>query len=86
MKVGLKKRDELVFQEIQEENKRPETSANQEKLEMLVQQMISLLGENPKRSGLIDTPKRFSKALRFLTSGYELSQSLQQAFFQRMPN
>lgn len=29
------------------------------------------LGEDPQRDGLIDTPKRFMKSLRFLTSGYQ---------------
>jgi len=33
--------------------------------------MIAHLGENPRRSGLAETPKRFAKAMRFLTGGYE---------------
>lgn len=33
--------------------------------------MLELVGENPERQGLIDTPQRFGKAFRFLTSGYE---------------
>ena len=32
--------------------------------------MIVQLGEDPDREGLRDTPERFAKALRFLTSGY----------------
>jgi GTP cyclohydrolase I len=40
-------------------------------LEGLAYQMLKLLGENPARQGLKATPKRFSKALKFLASGYE---------------
>ena len=35
------------------------------------QAIIENLGEDVRRPGLVDTPKRFAKALRFLTSGYE---------------
>ncbi|MBH3433717.1 GTP cyclohydrolase I FolE [Pseudomonas citronellolis] len=31
------------------------------------------LGENPEREGLLDTPKRAAKAMRYLCHGYELS-------------
>ena len=33
--------------------------------------MLGAIGEEPSREGLLDTPKRVEKALRFLTSGYE---------------
>jgi GTP cyclohydrolase I len=36
----------------------------------LIQEMLSRLGEDPKREGLARTPERVDKALRFLTSGY----------------
>src|SRR6516165_1129294 len=36
----------------------------------LIRQLLAELGENPAREGLVDTPKRVEKALRFLTSGY----------------
>ena len=32
--------------------------------------VITAIGENPEREGLLDTPKRAAKALEFLTSGY----------------
>jgi GTP cyclohydrolase IA len=35
------------------------------------QAMIAHLGEDARRPGLIDTPKRFANAMRFLTGGYE---------------
>jgi GTP cyclohydrolase I len=34
-------------------------------------EIIRELGENPSRDGLLKTPDRASKALRFLTSGYQ---------------
>jgi GTP cyclohydrolase I len=39
-------------------------------MQELVRQLLVELGENPSREGLLDTPKRVEKALRFLTSGY----------------
>jgi GTP cyclohydrolase I len=36
----------------------------------LIRQLLAQLGEDPSREGLIDTPKRAEKALKFLTSGY----------------
>lgn len=33
--------------------------------------MLSEIGEDPQREGLLHTPGRFERALRFLTSGYQ---------------
>ena len=41
------------------------------KLTDLVKDIITELGEDPKREGLIKTPERVEKSLRFLTSGYD---------------
>jgi GTP cyclohydrolase I len=40
-------------------------------MEDLIRQLLAELGENPDREGLVDTPTRVEKSLRFLTSGYE---------------
>jgi GTP cyclohydrolase IA len=39
-------------------------------MERLVRRMLELLGENPDRDGLLDTPARVAKSLRWLTRGY----------------
>jgi len=36
----------------------------------LVEEMIATLGEDPKREGLLRTPDRVDKAMKFLLSGY----------------
>lgn len=38
--------------------------------EALVRELLGLLGEDPSRAGLRDTPRRAARALRWLTSGY----------------
>ena len=40
-------------------------------MQQLIQQLLEELGEDPSREGLVRTPKRVEKALKFLTSGYE---------------
>lgn len=37
----------------------------------LVRQLLAALGEDPNREGLLRTPDRVEKALRFLTGGYD---------------
>lgn len=43
----------------------------EESLADLMQKVLLKIGENPQREGLIRTPQRAEKALRFLTSGYD---------------
>jgi len=40
-------------------------------LQTLVEQLLGLLGEDPTREGLVKTPERVAKALRFFTQGYQ---------------
>src|SRR5579872_2800937 len=37
----------------------------------LIRNLLAELGEDPRREGLVNTPKRVEKALKFLTSGYD---------------
>ena len=49
----------------------------------LIQRLLVELGEDPAREGLVQTPRRVDKALRFLTSGYQadIDQVLNGALF-----
>jgi GTP cyclohydrolase IA len=38
----------------------------------LIRQLLMELGEDPDREGLVETPRRVEKALRFLTNGYQM--------------
>jgi GTP cyclohydrolase I len=40
-------------------------------IEPLVEAMLKELGEDPGRDGLLRTPRRVAKSMRFLTQGYE---------------
>jgi GTP cyclohydrolase I len=46
-------------------------------------QILSLIGEDPNREGLLKTPERVAKALQYLTHGYDLdaSEILKSAMF-----
>ena len=44
---------------------------NEEKVREAVELMLAEMGEDPTRQGLLRTPDRVAKALKFLTSGYD---------------
>jgi GTP cyclohydrolase I len=44
-----------------------------ESIAPLIEEVLGRLGEDPKRDGLVRTPERVDKALRFLTSGYQMN-------------
>lgn len=50
-----------------------EPPVSDQEMEQAVRTLLLGLGEDPNREGLIDTPKRVVKALKFLTSGYHQS-------------
>jgi GTP cyclohydrolase I len=45
--------------------------ASDERIQAAVRVLVTELGEDPSREGLVKTPERVAKALRFFTSGYE---------------
>ena len=47
-----------------------EANGGPSELRDLVHRMLELLGEDPERNGLLRTPERVDKALRFMTKGY----------------
>jgi GTP cyclohydrolase I len=49
----------------------------------LIRQLLAELGEDPTREGLLRTPQRVAKALKFLTSGYsaDIDEVLNDALF-----
>ena len=54
------------------------------KLAFHYKEILSLIGEDPNREGLIDTPVRVAKAVQFLTQGYfqNPKEIIQSAMFQ----
>jgi GTP cyclohydrolase I len=41
-------------------------------VQALIKQLLAELGEDPTREGLLNTPTRVERALKFLTSGYDM--------------
>lgn len=54
------------------------------KIAPLYEQIITFLGEDPTREGLVKTPERVAKAMQFLTHGYKIdpSEAIESAIFE----
>ncbi len=53
----------MSVEELLEQKTKPEIAA-------LIRDLLLLLGEDPDREGLLKTPERVERTLRFLTQGY----------------
>ncbi len=56
-----------------------------EKVQSLIRQLLVEIGEDPRREGLVDTPKRVASAYEFLTSGYraDVEKLINEAIFRQ---
>ena len=61
----------MAFISTEEQISTVDTEAGDERSQAAVRVLLCELGENPDREGLVKTPERVAKALRFLTRGYE---------------
>ncbi len=61
-----------------------EGEARCERIAALTRELLSLLGEDPERDGLLRTPMRVAKSMQFLTRGYgsEIDDVLNGALFE----
>jgi len=56
-----------------------------DKLPLLVEEVLRQLGEDPNREGLLETPDRVARSLRSLTDGYQLDarEAIGEALFEQ---
>jgi len=51
-------------------NQAREENAGSDGISTRMREILEMLGEDPEREGLVRTPERYEKAMRYLTSGY----------------
>jgi GTP cyclohydrolase I len=83
-KGRLKARSKLRSKSISKNKIQQDRSKVIQKIIHNIKDTISILGEDVEREGLVETPKRYAKAMDFLTSGYRtnIDQIVGHALFQ----
>jgi GTP cyclohydrolase I len=80
----------LLFEEDDEVlcNKKVQDKTNISEISQSMEKIITCLGEDSLREGLKETPKRYAKAMEFLTSGYStnIHQIVGNAIFKESSN
>lgn len=71
MRTKPKRPSSIKPRDVVRDNSEPVSIPNLANLEIIVKQLLENLGEDPRRHGLTDTPKRVAKSLAFLTKGYQ---------------
>ena len=66
----------------------PKRKQNIPAIEPIIKNLLTAIGEDPKREGLARTPKRVAEAYKFLTSGYQKNAQtvIERATFQEKYN
>jgi GTP cyclohydrolase IA len=60
--------------------KKGTSGVNKKKIEKIVRQLLTEIGENPNREGLIDTPRRIAEMYEELFGGYRMDSELDISF------
>ena len=67
--IGMADEEEWIPLSAEQQTSRSDEDQEQQ-ISARIRDILNLIGENPQREGLIKTPLRVARAMKFLTSGY----------------
>ena len=67
--IGMADEEEWTPLSAEQQTSRSDEDQEQQ-ISARIRDILNLIGENPQREGLIKTPQRVARAMKFLTSGY----------------
>lgn len=67
--IGMADEEEWTPLSAEQQTSRSDEEQEQQ-ISVRIRDILNLIGENPQREGLIKTPLRVARAMKFLTSGY----------------